>query len=109
MPQRTRKGKIKPCLLAAANFSTVITAVRKADKVQDAIKTVAVGLPKFRSEVVAARNVVVQAREILDRNAKDLADDFTVNKPDRADCGETAQAGSTSVRATPHTDTAPRP
>ncbi|WP_030242114.1 DNA/RNA non-specific endonuclease [Streptomyces lavendulae] len=80
------KEKIKPCLLAAANFSTVITAVRKADKVQDAIKTVAVGLPRFRSEVVAARNVVVQAREILDRNAKDLADDFTVNKPDRADC-----------------------
>ncbi|WP_431777039.1 tectonin domain-containing protein [Streptomyces cucumeris] len=80
------KEKIKPCLLTAANFSAVITAVRKADKVHDAIKTVAVGLPKFRSEVVTARNIVVQARELLDRNARNLADDFTANKPDRADC-----------------------
>ncbi|MCT9093843.1 DNA/RNA non-specific endonuclease [Streptomyces sp. ASQP_92] len=85
------KDKIAPCLLTVANFSTVITVFRKADKLEKAVKTVAVGLPKFRSEVVTARNVVIQARALLDKNTKDLADDFTGHKPERADCRRDGQ------------------
>lgn len=97
------KGDPGKCLWAAVDVGGSILGVgllKKGGKLSKALYRFSKDYPKFiektkqaqdaynafRKNIDTARNIVIQERELLDRNAKDLADDFKANKPDRADC-----------------------
>ncbi|WP_330321403.1 DNA/RNA non-specific endonuclease (plasmid) [Streptomyces clavifer] len=97
------KGDPGKCLWAAVDVGGSILGVgllKKGGKLSKALYRFSKDYPKFiektkqakdaydtlRTTIDTARNIVVQKRELLDRNAKDLADDFKATKPDRADC-----------------------
>ncbi|MFJ1958555.1 DNA/RNA non-specific endonuclease [Streptomyces microflavus] len=93
------QGDMLKCLWAGADAGSTLLgvgAVKKAGKLADAVKKTAKELPPFLKKAEEAKkkydtlretiNIAVQARELLDKNAKDLADDFEDKKPHRADC-----------------------
>ncbi|ADI07113.1 hypothetical protein SBI_03992 [Streptomyces bingchenggensis BCW-1] len=79
-------GDVVSCLSTAANFSSVITAFWKAHKLVEAVKDIGKKLPEYRSRAERAQTVLLQARALLDKNTKDLADNRKEDPPRREDC-----------------------
>lgn len=93
------KGDPGKCLWAAVDVGGSILGVgllKKGGKLSKALYRFSKDYPKFIEKTKQAKdaydafrttiNIVVQARELLDKNAKDLADGFEDKEADRADC-----------------------